>query len=112
MLKKIKKLLNRSIEEQEISYQRLKEIMQKERVVFIDVRSNQEFEEGHLNGAINIPVYHLEKTIQNAVKDKDTTILLYCSTGYRSKEGRRLLEELGYSKVYSLQGGIDKIWIK
>ena len=112
MLKKLKRLLNRCIEEKDISYNELKERMQKENILLIDVRSNQEYEEGHLNGAINIPLYRLEQEIEKYVENKEQVIFLYCSSGYRSKQGRSKLEKLGYTNVYSLQEGIDKIWVK
>ena len=54
MIKKIKRIFYRSIENKEISYKNLKELMKNKTVYLIDVRSNQEYEEGHLDGAINI----------------------------------------------------------
>ena len=78
----------------------------------IDVRSNQEYEEGHLSGAINIPVYNIENEIEKKVKNKNDIIILYCSSGNRSKEAKKILEKLGYENVYNLKGGIEKIWIQ
>ena len=62
MIKKIKRIFYRSIENKEISYKNLKELMKIKTVYLIDVRSNQEYEEGHLDGAINISLYNIEKT--------------------------------------------------
>ena len=81
-------------------------------IVLIDVRSGQEYEEGHLDGAINIPVYNIEKEISKCVKSTEDTIILYCSSGSRSRQAKEILENLGYSEVYNLKEGIDKIWIK
>ena len=111
-IKKIKNFLYRSIENREISYESLNQLMKNNEVVLIDVRSNQEYEEGHLNGAINIPVYQIEKDIKKQVIDKDKIIILYCSSGYRSKKAKEILEKLNYSNIYILKKGIDNIWIK
>ena len=81
-------------------------------VYLIDVRSGQEYEEGHLNGAINIPLFNIEKEIGNVVRNKNDIIILYCSSGNRSKEAKMILENLGYQEVYNLKGGIDRVWIK
>ena len=112
MIKIIKQILYRSIENNEISYQKMKEMINKSKIYLIDVRSSQEFEEGHLDGAINIPVYNIKQNIEKLVKNKDENIILYCSSGYRSKEAKDILEDLGYENVYNLEGGLDKIWIK
>lgn len=111
MIKMIKKILYRSINNKEISYENLNDFMKNKKVFLIDVRNNQEYEEGHLNGAINISLYNIEKQIENIVKDKTDLIILYCSSGNRSKEAKKILENLGYQEVYNLKGGIDKVWI-
>ena len=112
MIKKIKRIFYRSIENKEISYKNLKELMKNKTVYLIDVRSNQEYEEGHLDGAINISLYNIEKQIGNYVKNKRNIIILYCSSGGRSREAKRILENLGYEEVYNLKGGIDMVWVR
>ena len=112
MIKKIKRIFYRSIENKEISYKNLKELMKNKTVYLIDVRSNQEYEEGHLDGAINISLYNIEKQIGNYVKNKTDIIILYCSSGGRSREAKRILENLGYDEVYNLKGGIDMVWVR
>ena len=112
MIKKIKRIFYRSIENKEISYKNLKELMKNKTVYLIDVRSNQEYEEGHLDGAINISMYNIEKEISNYVKNKNDLIILYCSSGGRSREAKRILENLGYEEVYNLKGGIDMVWVR
>ena len=109
MLRSIRKILYRSIESREISYEKLKKMMQKEEAILIDVRSNQEYQEGHLNGAINIPVYDIEKMITKIVKNENDTIILYCSSGQRSKSAKEMLEKLGYNNVFTLKNGIEPI---
>ena len=112
MIKKIKRIFYRSIENKEISYKNLKELMKNKTVYLIDVRSNQEYEEGHLDGAINISMYTIEKEILNYVKNKNDLIILYCSSGGRSREAKKTLENLGYQNVYNLKGGIDMVWVR
>ena len=56
MMNKLKQILYRSVDNSEISYQRLKKLLKENNVFLIDVRGSREFEEGHLDGAINIPV--------------------------------------------------------
>ena len=112
MIKKIKNFWYRSFENKEISYKKMMDMMKNSNINLIDVRSSQEYEEGHLDGALNIPVYQIDKEIEKFVDNKEDTIILYCSSGYRSKEAKDILENLGYENVYNLKGGLDRIWIK
>ena len=112
MINIIEKIFYRSIENKDISYSDLKIFMKKNNVYLIDIRSKQEYEEGHLDGAINISLYNIEKEIEKVVKNKSSKVILYCSSGSRSKKAKKILEDLGYNEVYNLEGGIDKIWIK
>ena len=108
----LKKIFYRSFEDKEISYKDLTTLMKDKKVFLIDVRSNQEYEEGHLDGAINIPLFNIEKDIEKVVQSKQDTVILYCAKGIRSMEAKKILENLGYEQVYNLKGGIDKIWVK
>ena len=73
----------------------------------IDVRSNKEYLERHLNGAINIPLFSIKKDINKLNRNKD--ILVYCQSGSRSKKAVKILEDIGIKNVYNLKGGIEKI---
>lgn len=107
MLKKIGKVLYRSLECREVSYKKLKEIMQKDTdAILLDVRSKQEFEEGHLDGSLNIPLYELKNQLEK-LPDKNCTIMIYCASGHRSKQAKEELEEIGYKNVYHLKNGLD-----
>ncbi len=75
-------------------------------VILLDVRSPQEFEEGHLRGAINIPTYELYTQAPKKLKDKDTIIIAYCTVGVRSKNAINILRKMGYKNLYHLDGGI------
>ena len=67
MINFFKRVWNRSANNN-ISYDDLKELMRNKEIYLIDVRSGQEYEEGHLDGAINIPVYNIENEIQKKGK--------------------------------------------
>ena len=70
--------------------------------VIIDVRSGEEFATGYIEGAINIPV----DSISSINYEKDTIIILYCVSGTRSANAAKILVDLGYTNVYSLDGGL------
>ena len=76
----------------------------------IDVRSPQEYREGHIDGAINLPEYNIRRNVQNILKDKNELIVLYCSVGERSKMAQSKLQRLGYTNVYTVYGGIGEIF--
>ena len=81
-----------------------------EGVAIVDVRETDEFTAGHLPGAKHVPRSYLETRIEAAVPDRDTQIVLYCQSGNRSAWGARTLEEdLGYTHVASMTGGIT-LW--
>lgn len=87
-----------------ISIEKLKEMENKGYTV-IDVRSPQEYKEGHIEGAISIPEYELENRARNELIDLEKPIIVYCSTGHRSKRAQKLLEQMGYREVYNLENG-------
>ena len=110
MLKKLKiKLFKRSMEDYEINIDELKR-KQRNGAVIVDVRSSQEFKEGHINGAINIPYYEISKNVTNLLKDKSQEIVLYCEAGVRSKQAYKKLKRFKYIKVFSLFKGIEN-WL-
>lgn len=75
--------------------------------ILIDVRSPQEYAEGHLDNAINIPLYDLETKYEQI--NKDATIILYCQSGNRSRRALKILKDKGYDNVYQINGGLDNI---
>lgn len=99
--------LKRSFDsEKDITKEELETYIKKGAVI-IDVRSPQEYREGHINGAISIPDYQIKKSIQRFVDKKDVLIILYCSTGHRSQKSQQILENIGYTNVYNVYGGIE-----
>ncbi len=64
--------------------------------MIVDVRERDEWDEGHLPGAIHVPRGNLESRIEQAVPDRSKPVLLYCAAGNRSAFAAQTLEELGY----------------
>lgn len=110
MFKKIKQILYRSLNlnNKDISYKTAMEILKNNDGVLIDVRTGQEYKEGHLPNAININLYNLEKEILYKIPNKETVIVVYCASGARSKQAQNILENLGYKTVYNLKNGISQ----
>jgi sulfur-carrier protein adenylyltransferase/sulfurtransferase len=73
--------------------------------LLLDIREQDEWDEGHLPGAIHIPRGNLESRIERAAPDRTRSIVVYCAAGNRSVFGAKTLEELGYENVVSLAGG-------
>jgi sulfur-carrier protein adenylyltransferase/sulfurtransferase len=73
--------------------------------LLLDVRERDEWEEGHLPGALHIPRGSLESRIESRVPDRERGIVIYCSVGARSAFAAKTLAELGYASVRSLAGG-------
>ena len=73
--------------------------------VWIDVREADEWQEGHLPGAVHLPRGYLESRVEGVAPAKDTPVILYCASGARSAFAAKTLRELGYDTVYSLAGG-------
>lgn len=78
----------------------------KQGAILIDVRSPQEFREGHLDGAISIPDYQIRRVAARQITNKEQLIVVYCSTGHRSQETQRMLESMGYTNVYNVYDGV------
>lgn len=97
----------KSSSQNEINFEQLKNMVSKG-AILIDVRSPQEFKEGHLPGAINIPEYEIRK-VKNEMPKLNQQIVVYCQYGGRSREAYNMLRKMGYTNVYSLKGGLEMI---
>lgn len=110
MINKLKKIfnirLNRSIERKDIMQSEIKSLMSKG-AILIDVRSPQEYNEGHLDNSILLPEYEILKKIEDIIPNKNTKIILYCSSGTRSKKAQEELEKIGYKNVYNVLNGVE-----
>ncbi|MBQ4892217.1 rhodanese-like domain-containing protein [Shewanella sp. MMG014] len=76
--------------------------------MIIDVRTEQEFAAGHLDGAINIPFELVLKQLTKQKLDKDTAIVLYCRSGRRSGIANNDLVEAGFTQTYN-GGGFEHL---
>lgn len=94
-------------QQNEINFTELKEMVSKG-AILIDVRSPQEFREGHLPGAINIPEYEI-KRVRNEIPKLNQQIILYCQYGGRSRDAYNQMKRIGYSNLYTLRGGLEMI---
>lgn len=93
---------------EQISQKRAKELMDTEKnYVIIDARTQSEYDEGHIAGAILIPEYEISERAEEELPDKDQLILVYCRSGRRSKIAAAALVELGYTNVKEFGGIID-----
>ena len=75
--------------------------------IIIDARTQEEYDEGHIPGAILIPEYEISDRAKKELPDKDQLILVYCRSGRRSKIASEKLVSLGYTNVKEFGGIID-----
>ncbi|MEG2310530.1 MAG: rhodanese-like domain-containing protein [Clostridia bacterium] len=81
-----------------VSFETAKELILNLKVILLDVRTEKEFEIMHIKNAINIPVNEIEARIFTIAPEKN--IMVYCSTGTRSKTAIQYLNNLGYNNIY------------
>ena len=92
---------------QKISQEKAKEMMDTQEVLILDVREQDEYDSGHIPGAVLLPVGTIdEESAAAVIPEKDTTVLVYCRSGNRSKRAAKALAELGYTGIYEF-GGIN-----
>ena len=84
-----------------VSAETARQLLQQGALV-IDVRNPDEFNSGHLPGAINLPLGELGAEIARRIPDKDQALLLHCLAGTRSGIARRQLKRMGYTCVFNL----------
>ena len=92
---------------QQITQEEAKEMMDSQEVIILDVREQDEYDSGHIPGAVLLPVGTIdETTAAEVIPEKDSTVLVYCRSGNRSKTAAAALAELGYTGIYEF-GGIN-----
>ena len=93
---------------EQITPEEAKKIMDSgEEHIILDTREQDEFDEGHIPGAILIPYTEIENKAEEMLPDKDAQILVYCRSGRRSKIASESLAKLGYTNVKEFGGIID-----
>ena len=80
---------------------------EREDYIILDVRTQEEYDEAHIDGAILIPDYEIVAKAESILKDKNQLILVYCRSGRRSKAASSVLAALGYTNVKEFGGIID-----
>ena len=93
---------------EQISAEDAKEIMDSgEDRIILDVREQDEYNEGHISNAILVPYTEIENKAEEILPDKDKLILVYCRSGRRSKIAAESLVKMGYTNVKEFGGIID-----
>lgn len=101
-----------TIQEEAVTYisvsgKEAKQIMEKEKnYIILDVRTQEEFDAGHIPGAVLIPDYEIQHRAEKELTDKNQLILVYCRSGRRSKLASQALADMGYTNVVEF-GGIN-----
>ncbi len=90
----------------QISQEEAKEMMDSQEVIILDVREQDEYDSGHIPGAVLLPVGIIEETAAEVIPEKDSSVLVYCRSGNRSKTASSKLADLGYTNIYEF-GGIN-----
>jgi phage shock protein E len=80
---------------------------QEDSIIIVDVRTQEEYDAGYIEGAVLIPDFDIEAKAESLLPDKDATILIYCRSGRRSALAAQKLVELGYQNIYDFGGIID-----
>ena len=92
---------------EQITQETAKEMMDTQEVIILDVREQDEYDGGHIPGAVLLPVGTInEETAAGVIPDQDATVLAYCRSGNRSKTAPSALADLGYTNIYEF-GGIN-----
>ncbi len=93
---------------EQISGEEAKRLMDTEPdYIIVDARTTEEFNEGHIEGAILIPEYEIGDRAEKELLDKEQLILVYCRSGRRSKIAAQALADMGYTNVKEFGGIID-----
>ena len=92
---------------QQITQEEAKNMMDTQEAIVLDVREQDEFDAGHIPGAVLLPVGTITKDTATAViPELDSVVLVYCRSGNRSKKASQALVDLGYTGIYEF-GGIN-----
>lgn len=103
-------LKNEKIVYKKISMNEAVSMMENSNLIILDVRTKEEYDEGHIPNAINIPNETINNDVTNNLADKKQTILIYCRSGNRSRQATEKLMKMGYINVIDI-GGINN-WTK
>ena len=85
-----------------IDYQKALDLIENRQAIIVDVRTEDEYNTGHIENALLIPLDTITDQPLEQISDLDTPIIVYCRSGNRSGQALTLLEDIGYSEVYDL----------
>ena len=83
--------------------QGMKDYQKKPDAVLLDVRTPQEYREGHIPGSKNVPLQTIDK-VTSVAENKDTALYVYCHSGARSRQAANYLQQMGYTNVTDIGG--------
>lgn len=86
-------------------------LMNRSRLLVLDVRDVAEYAQGHIQGAKNIPLNELEARLKELDKYKSKPVLVFCQRGVRSNSACKLLAKNEFTQLHQLDGGLDK-WVE
>ena len=81
----------------------VREFRNEKDAVLLDVRTPQEYREGHIPGSKNVPLQRLDK-LEELTENKDTVLYVYCHSGARSRQAANFLQYMGYTNVHNIGG--------
>ena len=81
----------------------VQEFKKEKDAILLDVRTSQEYREGHIPGSKNVPLQQLDK-LEELTENKDTVLYVYCHSGGRSRQAVSLLQAMGYTHVHNIGG--------
>jgi rhodanese-related sulfurtransferase len=91
-----------------VSQNKFQRLINKKNTILLDVRTEVEYKAGHIPGSLQIDFLKTEDfKKQVAVLDKSKPYLLYCRSGKRSKDAMSVMKEMGFTKLFDLQGGFN-----
>lgn len=89
----------------QVTVEEAEKLIYADRVEVIDVRTPEEYAQGHISGAVNMPLDTLEARLSELAQDQP--YLLVCRSGSRSAQAQQLMEQHGFAKTYNMQGGVS-----
>ncbi len=85
-----------------LSGEEAKELVNNKEAILVDVRTKEEYDDAHIEGAKLLPLDQIMSLIEKEIPDKDTGIIVYCRSGRRSNIAANALKELGYTNLYDM----------
>lgn len=82
------------------------QLINRQKAVVVDVCGPEEYAEGHVSGAKNVPLAQLQERLPTVVKNKSVPIIMVCSRGARARRAAIMAKQIGYDNAQSLAGGL------